>query len=133
MILLDKFASQSSAHSALDNLQASMDLMNDSGTQPAILGTDQTPSYTSLGIIEDMFNGPTELDWVRFSYVLAAFDANSKSLKRLYDSRISGVEMATNNNVWYSDAPADPYEFIAYDSLGPPMENQNHHPSSSLD
>lgn len=131
MISLDQFPSESSTHAALDDLQASMDLANDSGTQAAIPGTSQTPSYTPFGIIEDMFNGPTELDWVRFAYVFAVFEANSETLKRLYDSRISGVEMATNNNVWYYDAPATPYEFITYDSLEPPMGHENHHPSNS--
>lgn len=108
-----------------------MDLANDSGTQFTIPDTSQTPSYTSFGIIEDMFNGPTELDWVRFPYIITVFEANSATLKRLYDSRISGVEMATDSNVWYSDAPATPYELIAYDSLEPPMKHENHHPGSS--
>ncbi|KAK9858740.1 hypothetical protein MYU51_018049 [Penicillium brevicompactum] len=85
------------SQTALSNEQFPMYAANYE-TPRVIPSTAGTPSYTSLGVIEEMLDGPAQLDW------------------RLYDSRISGVEMATNNNVWYSDAPATPYDFASYKS-----------------
>ncbi|CAG8878586.1 unnamed protein product [Penicillium salamii] len=101
-ILLDCSPSQLTGQTSMGNEQFSLYPTNYSGSIPSVGGT---PSYTSLGVIEDMLDGPTQLDW------------------RLYDSRISGVEMATNNNVWYSDNPATPYDFSGYDPTKPPTEH----------
>ncbi|KAJ5748660.1 uncharacterized protein N7511_010356 [Penicillium nucicola] len=70
---------------------------------------DQTPAYNSLGVIGDMLNLPAQLDW------------------RLYDSRISGIEMATNDNVWYSaSSPAPAFDFGSLSSGVSPMDHPNY-------
>lgn len=66
-------------------------------TQTAIFGTADA-SYSSLDVIEDMLNTPAQLDW------------------RLYDSRASGIETATTDNLWL---PVDPSEL---DLAGYPLE-----------
>ncbi|KAF3014594.1 hypothetical protein E8E15_004107 [Penicillium rubens] len=76
--------------------------------QSAIPNTGQAASYDSLGVIEDMLDIPAQLDW------------------NLYDSHISGVQMATNNNIWYPHGPATPaYDFGAYPPGVSPMDHQN--------
>ncbi|CAG8011420.1 unnamed protein product [Penicillium olsonii] len=90
------------AQATLQNEQFSMYPATQNATIPS---AGETPSYTSLGVIEDMLDGPAQLDW------------------RLYDSRISGVEMATNHNVWYSENPATPYDFTGYSPMKPPTEH----------
>ncbi|CAG7969487.1 unnamed protein product [Penicillium nalgiovense] len=75
----------------------------------AIPNPDQTPSYNPLGVIEDMLDIPAQLDW------------------NLYDSHISGVQTATNNNIWYSHGPATPaYDFGAYPPGVSPMDYQSY-------
>lgn len=39
-------------------------------TPRVIPSTAGTPSYTSLGVIEEMLDGPAQLDWVRTSIYL---------------------------------------------------------------
>ncbi|KAI3152087.1 transcriptional regulator family: Fungal Specific TF [Penicillium roqueforti] len=85
---------QSTSASVLDQ-QYSTYTSNISELQSAIPNPGQT-SYNSLGVIEDMLDIPAQLDW------------------NLYDSHISAVEMATNNDIWYSGGPAIPYDFGAY-------------------
>ncbi|KAJ6187256.1 hypothetical protein N7519_002164 [Penicillium mononematosum] len=76
--------------------------------QSAIPNVGQTASYDSLGVIEGMLDIPAQLDW------------------NLYDSHISGVQMATNNNIWYSHGPATPaYDFSAYPPGVSPMDHQS--------
>ncbi|OGE57630.1 hypothetical protein PENARI_c001G06720 [Penicillium arizonense] len=68
----------------------------------------ETPAHNSLGVIGDMLNLPAQLDW------------------RLYDSRISGIEMATNDNVWYSTAASAPeLGFASYPSGVTPMDDNS--------
>ncbi|OQD87246.1 hypothetical protein PENANT_c006G03571 [Penicillium antarcticum] len=60
----------------------------------------ETPSYNSLEVIGDMLSLPAQLDW------------------RLYDSRISGIDMATNDNVWYSASSSAPgFDFGSFSSV----------------
>ncbi|KAJ5550779.1 hypothetical protein N7461_005477 [Penicillium sp. DV-2018c] len=61
--------------------------------QPTVPDPSQTPSYNSLGVIEDMLDVPAQLDW------------------NLYDSRVSGFGMATNNTPWYTDSSTPEYGY----------------------
>lgn len=69
--------------------------------QTTMFDSTGAPLYSSLGVIEEMLNAPAaQLDW------------------RLYDSRVSGFEAVSQDNLWYSNGPAAPpeVEFIAYPS-----------------
>ncbi|KOS42075.1 hypothetical protein ACN38_g7029 [Penicillium nordicum] len=94
---------KSTSEAAFDQ-QNSTSTSNFGELRPAIPKPAQTPSYNSLGVIEDMLDIPDQLDW------------------NLYDSHISGVEMATNNNTWYPDGPATAYDFGAYPPGVSPMD-----------
>ncbi|OQE00962.1 hypothetical protein PENSOL_c005G00679 [Penicillium solitum] len=98
---------QSTSATAFDQ-QYSTYTSNIGELQSAIPNPAQTPSYNSLGVIEDMLDIPAQLDW------------------NLYDSHISGVEMATNNNTWDPDGPATAYDFGAYPPGVSPMDNQSY-------
>ncbi|KAJ5891462.1 uncharacterized protein N7473_007690 [Penicillium subrubescens] len=52
--------------------------------------TSSTPSYSSLEVIGDMLSTPAQIDW------------------RLYDSRVSGYPVVSQDNSWYLGAQALP-------------------------
>lgn len=58
--------------------------------QTAAFNPTEPPSYSSLGVIEDMLNTPAQLDW------------------RLYDSHIFGLEAADEDNIWLPAATTAP-------------------------
>lgn len=60
-----------------------------------------------------MLDIPAQLDWVRSQPCLTQLGL-ILYFQNLYDSHISAVEMATNNDIWYSGGPAIPYDFGAY-------------------
>lgn len=60
----DGISVQSTSEAALDK-QFSTYTSNIGELQSAIPDPTQTPSYNSLGVIEDMLDIPAQLDWVR--------------------------------------------------------------------
>jgi hypothetical protein len=65
---------QSTTQPALNQEQFPMHSFKYSGSQPT--NSSETPLYNSLGVIEDMLDGPAQLDWVRNSVIISKDEAN---------------------------------------------------------
>ncbi|KGO41265.1 Transcription factor, fungi [Penicillium expansum] len=104
----DDISTKSTDAAAAFGQKYSTYIPNIGGLQPTIPSPDQTSPYNSLGVIEDMLDIPAQFDW------------------NLYDSHISGGQMATDNNTWFSDASATAaYDFGAYPPGISPMDHQS--------
>lgn len=79
---LDQSPFQIAGQTVLSDEQFPMYPANYNGSHNVIPSTSGTPSYTSLGVIEEMLDGPAQLDWVGNSIHL---------LKPMLTRRLSSV------------------------------------------
>jgi len=86
---LDDRPPKSAGQEALDQQQSFIHTVNYSQLQPAVPNTSETPSYNSLGVIEDMLDGPAQLDWVTYPCKFFVNEANSETFSSVYTTAVS--------------------------------------------